>query len=135
MGITTHPVTERTVMPFSDRLTSKRKERGLNQQQLADLVELHVTQLRRYEAGTAKPNLDVLRRLALVLQVSIDSLAFDDDERGPDDELKLQFEAISHFGPEDKEVARTVLEGLIIRHDSHKWDKARQPKDETTAAK
>ncbi|NQX74979.1 MAG: helix-turn-helix domain-containing protein [Epibacterium sp.] len=110
-------------MPFGDRLAAKRKERGYTQQQLAELVDVHVTQLRRYESGAAKPTLDVLRRVALSLQVSIDSLAFDDGERGPDDELRLQFEAIAQFDPEEKQVARSVLEGLIIKHDSQKWNK------------
>ena len=115
------PETGMNEMPFADRVVAKRKERGYNQQQLADLIGLHVTQLRRYENGHSKPNLDVACKLAMSLQTSIDSLAFDDDERGPDEDLKMQFEAVCEFTPEEKEIARTVLEGLILRHASRKW--------------
>jgi len=118
----TVPLThEATTMPFADRLAAKRKEHGLNQQQLANLVDVHVTQLRRYEAGTAKPNLDVLRRIALALQASIDSLAFDEDERGPEEDLRMEFEAIASFSPEEKRTAKAILKGLILKHQAERW--------------
>lgn len=81
-------------MAFPQRLAALRKTRTLTQQALADSVGIHVTQRRRYEAGAAQPTLDVLRRLAVALRVSTDVLVFDKDERGPDDELRLQFEAL-----------------------------------------
>nr|WP_322778625.1 helix-turn-helix transcriptional regulator [Frankia sp. Cas4] len=46
---------------------------------------MHVTQLRRYEAGTNQPTLDVLRSPAIALSVSTDALVFEPGERGPDD--------------------------------------------------
>lgn len=115
---------ERRELPdvaFPDRLTALRKERTLTQQALADEVGIHVTQLRRYEAGTAQPTLDVLRRLALALRTSTDVLVFDRDERGPDEELKLQFEAIKHLDPDEKRVVKSVLESILIKHDARRW--------------
>lgn len=38
-------------------------------------------------------------------------LPFGKDERGPGDDLRLQFEAISRFDEEDKRVVRSLLEG------------------------
>jgi hypothetical protein len=55
-------------------------------------------------------------RLAIALTVSADELIFGKDERGPDEDLRLQFEAISQFDEEDKELARGLLEGLILKH-------------------
>lgn len=77
---------------------------------------IHVTQLRRYEAGTSQPTLDVLRKLAATLRVSADLLLFDKEERGPDDDLRLQFEAVSQLGPDEKDVVRNVLEGLFLKN-------------------
>ncbi len=57
-------------------------DRGLTQQALADRVGIHVSQVRRYEAGGSQPTLDVLRNLAVVLSVSSDALVFDEAERG-----------------------------------------------------
>jgi len=103
-------------MAFSKRLGQLRKERGLTQQGLADLANVHLTQIQRYEAGTAQPTLDVMKKLAIALSASTDWLLFEQDERGPDDELKLQFEAIRQFDQEDRKTALEVLEGLILKH-------------------
>lgn len=103
-------------MEFPQRLAALRKERGLTQQALADRVSLHITQINRYETGDSQPTLDVIRRLVIALSVSADELIFGKDERGPDEDLRLQFEALSQFDEEDKQLARGVLEGLILKH-------------------
>lgn len=110
-------------MAFPERLAALRKERALTQQALADEAGIHVTQLRRYEAGTAQPTLDVLRRLAVALRSSTDVLVFDQDERGPDEELRLQFDAIKHLDADEKNVVRSVLESILIKHDAQRWMK------------
>jgi len=97
---------------------------AMTQQALADEVGIHVTQLRRYEAGTAQPTADVLRRLAIALRTSADTLLFDEHERGPDDELRLQFEAITRLDPDEKQVIREVVESMLIKHESKRWIKA-----------
>lgn len=103
-------------MAFPDRLVVFRKQKGLTQKALAESIGLSVMQLRRYEAGTSQPTLDVLRKIAVALGVSADELVFETDERGPDEQLRYQFEAIARFDPEDKRVAQAVLDGLILKH-------------------
>jgi len=105
-------------MNFSKRLSVLRKERRLTQQVLADKVGIHVVQLRRYEAGDSQPTLEVIRKLAINLSVSADMLVFDKDERGPDDDLRLQFEAISRFDPGEKKIIKALLEGMILKHET-----------------
>ena len=105
-----------TAMPFPDRLTQLRKTKGLTRQALADAIGLHLSQLKRYEAGTSQPTLEVLRKLAVALGVSADVLLFDQAERDPHDELKLQFEAIATFSSKEKQVARAVLDAMIVKH-------------------
>jgi hypothetical protein len=51
-------------------------------------------------------------------------LIFDKDERGPGDDLRLQFEAISKFRPEEKMIVKALLEGLILRHEAKRWAEA-----------
>lgn len=109
------------LMAFPERLALLRKNKGLTQQALAEEIDLHISQLKRYEAGTSQPTLDVLRKLAVALSVSADVLLFDKEERGPDDELRLQFEALQGFSPEEKAVAKSVLESLILKHDSNRF--------------
>ena len=88
----------------------------MTQQTLAEQVGIHVVQLRRYESGASQPTLDVIRHLDVALRVSSDQLLFGKDERGPDADLRFQFEAVSKFDAEDKKAARAVLDGLILRH-------------------
>lgn len=103
-------------MHFPARLIQLRKAADLTQQDLAETAALHVNQIRRYEAGTAQPTLEALIRLAKALHVTLDNLVFDGDERGPDDALRLQFEALQQFDDDDRQTAQAVLEGLILKH-------------------
>ena len=108
-------------MEFPKRLADLRKQRGMTQQQLADVIGIHVSQLRRYEGGASQPTLEVIKNLALALRVSADQLIFDTEERGPDDLLRIQFEAVKRLDPQEKQVVLSVLEGLLIKHDAKKW--------------
>jgi transcriptional regulator with XRE-family HTH domain len=112
-------------MGFAQRLAAIRKQRGMTQQALADKAELHIVQICRYETGKTEPTLEALRKLALALNIRADALVFDDHDRDPDDDLRLQFEAICQFAPDEKAVARSVLESLILKHDAHRF--ARPP--------
>ncbi len=112
-------------MNFPERLATLRKTRGLTQNALADAVQLHVSQIRRYEAGTAQPTLEVIRRLATTLHVTSDLLIFDTDERGPDDDLRLAFEATNNLDATDKAHIQALLEGILLRHQAQKITQAR----------
>ena len=108
-------------MDFPNRLQTLRKKQGLTQQSLAMAVGAHVNQIKRYEAGTAQPTLDNLIGLAKALHVSLDELVFENYRRGPNEELRLQFEAITEMSDEEKKVVKEVLHGLILRHQSNRW--------------
>lgn len=103
-------------MEFPERLAALRKERGMTQQALADQVGLAVLQIRRYEGGTSQPTLDVIRRLAIALGSSADSLVFDDHERGPSETLRYQFEAISRMPEQDQAAIRVLLDAVIVKN-------------------
>ena len=117
-------------MSLPARLIALRKERGLTQQQMADSIGIHVNSLKKYETSQAQPSLDVLKKIALALNVSTDFLLFEEHERGPSDELALQFEAVSQLPDEEQRVVMEVLESLIIKYQARRWDTAR-----TAAAK
>lgn len=109
-------VTWMTSMTFPKRLAELRKAKHLTQQVLADEIDINVSQLKRYEAGTSQPTLEVLRKLAVILSVNADLLLFDKNERGPDEELRLQFETITRMPKEDKQVIKALLEGMILKY-------------------
>lgn len=108
-------------MDFPERLASLRKEKSLTQKQLGELIGVHVAQIRRYERGTSQPTLDVIRKIAIALHVSADKLIFDENERGPDDDLRLHFEAVSKLTPDEKRTVKELLEGMILKHEAKRW--------------
>lgn len=103
-------------MSIQQRLISLRRERDLTQQEMADTIGVHVNQIRRYEAAATQPSLDALKKIAVTMSISIDSLVFDDNERGPTDDLKLQFEAVCRLPDDDKKAVKLLLEGVILKH-------------------
>ncbi len=119
--MTPHRLAALYVMAFPQRLVALRKEKHLTQIALAETIGMSVMQIRRYEAGTSQPTLDVLKKLALALSVSADALVFEKDERDPEEDLRLQFEAVSRLPPEHQDVVRTVLESLILKYEATRW--------------
>lgn len=107
-------------MSFSRRLARIRKDKHLTQQAMADVIGIHVSQIKRYESGDTQPSLDVLRKIALALNISADMLLFDEEERAPAPDLKMQFEALNQFSEEEKKVAKTLLDSLILKHTANR---------------
>lgn len=116
------------LMAFGKRLAALRKQHSMTQQALADAVGCHVTMVRRYEASETQPTLDVIRGIARALSVSADALVFDASERGPSDDWLLQFEAIGQLPPEEQAIVREVIDSLIIKYQTRRWDSVRAAK-------
>lgn len=119
-------------MDFPERLVQLRKARQFTQRHLGELIDVHLTQVQRYESGSSQPTLDVLRRLAVALGVSADVLLFDTDERGPDETLKLKFEALRQFNASERTIAEGVLDSLIVQHQAKRLFNAPQAQANVT---
>lgn len=61
-------------MEFKDRLRMMRKEKGLTQKQLGELIGVGRTTISEYESGKIVPRQDGLVKLAEVLHTSVDFL-------------------------------------------------------------
>lgn len=63
---------------FGQRLKALRKSRGLTQEELADLIGTHETTIRRWEnQDNTTTNVELIRKLALTLQVTEEELLSD----------------------------------------------------------
>ncbi|MDQ1925059.1 hypothetical protein [Massilia pseudoviolaceinigra] len=69
--------------------------------------------------------MDALIRLAKVLHMRLDDLVFGENERGPGEDLALQFEAVNQFTDDGKQTVRELLEGKILKHEARRWDASR----------
>jgi transcriptional regulator with XRE-family HTH domain len=67
----------------SDRLRSLRLKEQYTFEQLAELLDLSIRQIARYEAGEADPSGDVVSRMADVFKVSTDYLLGRTDDPKP----------------------------------------------------
>lgn len=48
-------------------------------------------------------------------------LLFDEDERGPDDNLAMHLEAANQLDPDEQRVICSVIEGLVLKHEAQRW--------------
>jgi len=108
-------------MSFAKRFVALRKSRNMTQAQMAKLTGVHLSQIKRYEQGDGEPSMGVIRKFARSLHVTADELIFDDAEREPDGDLKLMFEAVDQFDADDKQMAKKVIQGLIIQNQTKRW--------------
>jgi len=90
----------------------------LTHQAFADATKLHVNQIKRHEPGTAQPTLDTPVRLTKELHTTLDDLVLWGRQRGPIDDLRLQFEALSPFEGVERKVAKAILEGMALKHNT-----------------
>src|SRR3954447_11537493 len=70
---------------FGEIIKRLRQEAGLSQAGLAAAAGIHTRQITRYESGEQQPALDVGKRLAQALGVTLDELA-----GAPGDRIKLE---------------------------------------------
>lgn len=61
-------------MKVGNFIMEKRKALGLTQQQLADKLKVSFQAISKWENGTTFPNIEILRDLAIVLEVSVDEI-------------------------------------------------------------
>lgn len=103
-------------MNFAQRFIQLRKEHQLTQQAMADTVGIHITQVKRYEAGQAQPSIELLKKIATAFHVTTDWLVFDEGERDLPNELQLKFEAVTQMSAEDQKAIQALIDGMILKH-------------------
>jgi hypothetical protein len=54
------------------------------------------------------------------LCVGVESFKFDEDEGGPDDDLRIEFEAANRLNYEENAPSKPVIEGLLLAHEARR---------------
>ena len=96
-------------MQLASRLIQFRKVQNFTQQGLAAAAQIHVNQIKRYEAGTDQATLEALH-------LRLDALVCTKAEHGPSDDLPLQFEAVSHMPEEERRIIKALLESMHVKY-------------------
>lgn len=105
---------------LATRLLEARKQKGLSQQQVAEIAGVHFTNVGKYERAEAVPSADVFNRIAKALEVSPDFLlngTIQDKAKNyiQDSELLLQFEKIEKLPQAKKELVKEFLDAFILK--------------------
>ena len=106
-----------------EKIRELRKERGLNQDQLAELASLNRVTIAKYESGRVEPGAYALSRIADALEVSADVLLGRSDEPVPepaDDPMTPQIRIVSgwmeRMPKEDQDRVVQMMELMFKNH-------------------
>jgi len=99
---------------FAQTLKRLRQQKNLSQQELADLIGVHVRQVSKYEMGTSLPTLERIRRMAEVLEVSADELVFGVAKRKTSSTSSVKFPVLAErLKKLDAVVTRDDLKSIV----------------------
>lgn len=107
-------------MTVGDRLRKLRREKGWDQKECAQRVDIHPRHLSRYENGHVHPPRKVLLKFAEVFGVTVEDLTQDDPRQHlatlvPDEELLEQFQKVAQMDEEDRRALKRILSALIMK--------------------
>ena len=66
-------------MEFNEKLQELRKQRGLTQEELAEVLYVSRTAISKWESGRGYPNIDSLKEISKYFSVSLDELLSGDE--------------------------------------------------------
>ena len=102
-------------MSFGQRLSVKRKQKGLSQEDLASLIGTRKNMISRYERDEISPSIDVAAKLANSLDASLDDLVlgFIPDYSGK--KLDDVFLEVNNLPEVDQKHIVAVVEAFITK--------------------
>ena len=102
---------------FGKYLAKCRRSKGITQEQLADMLHVHVNSIKNIEGGFSYPSLEHFFTLMQILHFSVDRLCYDEyglSDLGLGGEIQ---DKINRLSPADKEIVtntlRVLLDGLL----------------------
>lgn len=103
-------------MSLGENIRRLREEAGLKRGELAELSHTLPKTLERIETGKSDPQVGTLKPIIIALGCTADQAIFDDDEMGPDADLKVLFEQLRQFQGADRDMAKSVIRALIMQY-------------------
>ncbi len=100
-------------MSLGKKLKKYRIEKGLTQTELAEQAAIYQKNISDYEADVVTPSVTMMKKLADVLDVSIDHLVSDSPNIIGDKRLIRMCKELDKMEPEDKMVVLKMVEAYI----------------------
>ena len=105
---------------FGAILKSLRSEKGFSQEVFASKIGVHVTNLSKYERNLSIPSLEVAKRMAEVLEISLDRLAHGENKAQDtieDNDLLSLFNKAQNLSKKQKETVKDFLSAFVLKAD------------------
>jgi len=108
---------------FGDNVKKIRVEKNISQQELADIVGIHSTHVSRYERNMAQPSVEIAKKMAEALSVSVDTLIYgQQDEKAKnnlkDADLLNLFTKVQLLDKQDLTAVKSMLKAYIFQKDT-----------------
>lgn len=108
---------------FGDNVKKIRVEKNISQQELADIVGIHSTHVSRYERNMAQPSVEIAKKMAEALNVSVDTLIYgQQDEKAKnnlkDADLLNLFTKVQLLDKQDLTAVKSMLKAYIFQKDT-----------------
>ena len=100
---------------FKDRVKVLRLEHGMTQSELAKALRLNNTTISAYERGAIKPSFEVLDNMADKLNVDINYLLGNSNDRKAYPRVNVEFHRFSEEPRAAKEYAKALAEEVVMR--------------------
>ncbi len=101
-------------MDFGSVVVELRKEQGISQTALAAQLGIHKNVLGRYERNEVLPSIEIARKIADILDVSLDYLTGKVDVE-MDKNTRNRILEVSKFEEEDREHIFSVIDAFIAK--------------------
>jgi transcriptional regulator with XRE-family HTH domain len=110
---------------FGENLKRLRTERGISQEEMAKKIKVHANHLSRYERGLSAPSIEVVEKMAKLLDVSIDELVFGSvsermEKNIADRELLTIFQKVQKLEPQQLFAVKDFVSAYLLKADLQK---------------
>ena len=107
-------------MGLAENIRKVRKKKGWSQKELGEMIGSHLSHINRIETGKYKPSLDVLKKIADALDVSLDYLVSDSGEdlqevKIEDKNMAERIKLLNTMDPEDRKAVIRVIDAMLTK--------------------
>ncbi len=103
-------------MDAGKAITRYRKQRNLTQAELAGLLDVHQTQIARWETGRSQPRQEYVEKICAALQITVDQLyASEPHDFGEleDGELRALLYEVPTLSKRHQQTLKSILQDMV----------------------
>jgi len=108
-------------MTVGEKIKQLRKDKGLQQKTVATDVGLDQSNYNKVENGRREPSVEVLQKLSVILEVTVDELLNSEDKKQPtpvtveDKTVSEKIRLVEQLEEEDKNVIYKMLDTMLTK--------------------